>query len=228
MKIGSLEVEVVRKKIKNLYIRVYPPSGLVKVVCPQKLDDAAIREFVSAKTDWIERQRTKFQALPPKSPQLYVTGENCYFKGDRYLLNVIYHRAAPKVVIESEHLNLYVRYGSLDAQREEVLTSWYRRQLKTELPSLIAKWEKVIGVEVKDWGVKKMKTRWGTCNTCAQRIWLNLELIKKPQHCLEYVIVHELVHFLEPRHNERFWSYVTQFMPQWREYQRELNRSPLI
>ncbi|MEO1669178.1 MAG: SprT family zinc-dependent metalloprotease [Cyanobacteria bacterium J06631_2] len=227
MKIADLEVEVVRKNIKNLYIRVYPPNGLVRVVCPQKLDDETIRQFVSAKTSWINQKRNKLQAQPPKSPRRYVTGESCYFKGDRYLLNVIYHRAAPKVIVEPKRLNLYVRYGSIEEQRQQALTSWYRQQLKSELPSLIAKWESVIGVKINDWGVKKMKTRWGTCNTRAKRIWLNLELVKKPQHCLEYVIVHELVHLLERQHNERFWGYVSQFMPQWEEYQKELNRFPI-
>ncbi|MEM6611702.1 MAG: SprT family zinc-dependent metalloprotease [Cyanobacteria bacterium P01_C01_bin.72] len=226
MKIADLEVAVVRKNIKNLYIRIYPPNGLVKVVCPHKLDDDTIRQFVRAKISWINQQQTKFQAQPPQPRKQYITGESCYFKGDRYLLNVIYHQAAPKVILEAKHLNLYVRYGSIEEQRQQALTSWYRQQLKSELPSLIAKWEEVIGVKINDWGVKKMKTRWGTCNTRAKRIWLNLELVKKPQHCLEYVIVHELVHLLERQHNERFWGYVSQFMPQWQEYQRELNHFP--
>ena len=232
MKIGNLEVNVVRKNIKNLYIRVYPPDGEVRVVCPHKLDNAAIQQFISHKTNWINQKRAQFQAQPVQSPRQYITGENCYFKGDRFLLNVIYHQAPPKVVLEpappNAKLNLYVRYGSIDEQREQALTNWYRQQLKAELPGLIGKWEQIIGVKTNDWGVKKMKTRWGTCNTQAKRIWLNLELIKKPQSCLEYVIVHELVHLLERKHNDRFWNYVSMFMPQWQQYQAELNRFPLI
>ena len=228
MKVGSLEIELVRKNIKNLYIRVYPPNGSVRVVCPQKLDEATVKQFVSSKANWIEKKQAKFQAQPFISPQRYVTGENCYFKGDRFVLNVIYYHAAPKVAIDSTTINLYVRYGSIEEQREQILTNWYRQQLKAELHNLIAKWEKVIGVKTNDWGVKKMKTRWGTCNIQAKRIWLNLELVKKPQHCLEYVIVHELVHLLERKHNARFWNYISQFMPEWKQYQAELNCSFLI
>lgn len=227
IKIGSLSVDIVRKNIKNLYIKVHPPHGQVSVVCPRRLDDATIEQFISSKVDWINRKRAKYKTLPPKSILQYVTGESCYFKGDRYFLNVVYHQAAPKVVVEPGKLNLYVRHGSISEQREQVLIRWYRQQLKAELPDLIAKWEKIIGVRVNDWGVKKMKTRWGTCNTQAKRIWLNLELIKQPQYCLEYVIVHELVHLLERKHNRRFWGYVSMFMPQWQQYQAELNRFPL-
>lgn len=224
MKIDSLEVDLVRKNIKNLYLKVHPPDGLVRIICPQKLDDLSIEEFVRAKIDWIEQKQAKFKAQSSNSPRQYITGESCYFKGDRYLLNVIYHQAAPKVVIKQTKLNLYVRYGSIREQREQALTNWYRQQLKAELPGLIVKWERIIGVELNDWGVKKMKTRWGTCNTQAKRIWLNLELITKPQHCLEYVIVHELVHLLERQHSDRFWNYLTLFMPGWQQYQAELNR----
>ena len=227
MKVGNLEVDVVRKSIKNLYIKVYPPKGEVRVVCPKHLDNAAIAQFVSNKIDWIEQKQAKSKARPTPTKQKYISGASCYFKGDRYLLNVIYRQAKPKVILEQNRLNLYVRHGSITEQREQILTSWYRQQLKAELPGLIYKWEQIIGVKTSDWGVKKMKTRWGTCNTQAKRIWLNLELIKKPHYCLEYVVVHELVHLLERSHNERFWNYVSQYLPEWKRYQTELNRLPL-
>ena len=228
MKVGNLEIELIRKNIKNLYIKVYPPNGSVRVVCPYNLDEAIVKQFISSKTDWIKQKQVKFQAQSFVSPQRYVTGEKYYFKGDRYTLNVIYHSSKPKVALDSTTINLYVRYGSIEEQRERVLINWYRQQLKAELPQIIAKWEKVIGVKTNDWGVKKMKTRWGTCNTQAKRIWLNLELVKKPQQCLEYVVVHELVHLLEPKHNARFWNYMSKFMPNWQQYQLELDRSNLI
>ncbi|MEL6494973.1 MAG: SprT family zinc-dependent metalloprotease [Cyanobacteria bacterium J06623_7] len=228
MKVGSLEIELVRKNIKNLYIRVYPPDGRIRVVCPQKLEETQIRQFIAAKIRWIEQKQTKFRLQPPTSPRRYVTGESCYFKGDRFILEVIYHHAPPRVEIDASTINLYVRYGSIEEQRERVLTEWYRQQLKAELPSIIAKWEGVIGVKTNDWGVKKMKTRWGTCNTRAKRIWLNLELIKKPTHCLEYVVVHELVHLLERQHNARFWHYVSLFMPEWQQYRAELQQRTYI
>ncbi len=226
MEIEDLDIDVVRKDIKNLYIRVDPPDGKVRIICPQKLDDETIRQFISSKINWISKKQAKFQAQPHKLEQEYISGESIYFKGDRYLLNVIYYQAAPKVIIKQTQLNLYVRYGSIREQREQALTEWYRQRLKAELPSLIAKWEKIIGVSVNGWGVKKMKTRWGSCNISTRRIWLNLELIKKPERCLEYVIVHEIIHLLERQHNAHFWAYLTKFMPQWQLYQAELNHFP--
>lgn len=227
MKIGDLIIDVVRKDIKNLHLAVYPPDGRVRIASPLKLDDESIRLFAISKLGWIKKKQAIFQAQPRQSPREYVSGESHYFKGDRYLLNVIYHQGLAKVVIRNKtYLDLYVRHGSIKEQRELALINWYRQQLKAELPSLIAKWEKVIGVSVNDWGVKKMKTKWGTCNIEAKRIWLNLELIKKPQHCLEYVIVHELVHLLERKHGDRFKAYMNEFMPNWNSYKEELNYFP--
>ncbi|NJL52901.1 MAG: M48 family metallopeptidase [Hydrococcus sp. SU_1_0] len=225
--INHLTIDVVKKDIKNLRLGIYPPDGKVRITSPLKVDDETIKSFVIAKLRWITKNQAKFSEQPRKSPKEYVSGESHYFKGDRYLLNVIYHPTTPKVVISNPtHLDLYVRHGSIREQREQVLNNWYRQQLKAELPRLIAKWEQIIGVKTNDWGVKKMKTKWGTCNTQAKRIWLNLELIKKPPHCLEYVIVHELVHLLERNHGDRFKAYMTQFMPHWKSYQDELNTFP--
>lgn len=224
MKIGDLLIDVVRKDIKNLHLGVYPPNGRVRIASPLRVSDESIRLFAISKLGWIKKKQAKFQAQPRQSPREYVSGESHYFRGDRYLLNVIYHHSTPKVVIRNKtYIDLYVREGSTLEQRERVLTNWYRQQLKTELPNLIAKWQQIIGVSINDWGVKKMKTRWGTCNIQAKRIWLNLELIKKPQHCLEYVIVHELVHLLERNHSDRFKAYMNIFMPNWEFYKEELN-----
>lgn len=224
---SQLTIDVVKKDIKNLHLGVYPPDGRVRIASPLNVDDETIRLFAISKLRWIKKNQAKFQAQPRTSPREYVSGESHYYKGDRYLLNVIYHAAAPKVVVRNKtYLDLYVRYGSIQEQREQVLTSWYRQQLKAEIPRLIAKWEQVIGVSTNDWGVKKMKTKWGTCNIQAKRIWLNLELIKKPPHCLEYVVVHELVHLLERNHGDRFKAYMTKFMPNWSFYKDELNSLP--
>ena len=227
MKVGDLLIDVVKKDIKNLHLGVYPPDGRVRIASPLKVDDETIRLFAISKLKWIKKNQAKFQAQPRQSPREYVSGESHYYQGDRYLLNVIYHSSAPKVVVRNKtYLDLYVRHGSIQEQREQVLINWYRQQLKSKIPQLIAKWEQVIGVSINDWGVKKMKTRWGTCNIQAKRIWLNLELIKKPQHCLEYVIVHELVHLLERNHGDRFKAYMSRFMPNWNSYKQELNRLP--
>ncbi len=193
-----------------------------------KIDDEAVRLFAISKMAWIKKQKLKFEVQERQSERRFVSGESHYYKGKRYLLNVIYHNDAPKVEIcNKTYIDLYVRVGSTNEQREKVLTEWYRKRLKGQIPALIDKWQKIIGVEVKDWGIKKMKTKWGTCTIASNRIWLNLELSKKPEHCLEYIIVHEMIHLIERNHSDRFVAYMNKFMPQWHLYKEELNRSML-
>ena len=226
--VNDLVVDVVRKDIKNLHLGVYPPAGRVRVAAPLRVNDEAVRLFTISRLAWIQRQRAKFEDQERQSAREFVSGESHYFQGNRYLLNVIYGEGSPGVVIRNTRImELYVRPGSDVAARERVLVGWYRRRLKEEVAPLIAKWEAVIGVKVVEWGVRQMKTRWGTCNIEAGRVWLNLELVKKPVHCLEYIVVHELVHLLERRHNERFVGFMNGFMPMWRFYREELNRKPL-
>jgi predicted metal-dependent hydrolase len=221
-------VDVVRKDIKNLHLAVYPPDGRVRVAVPLLIDDEAVRLAVISKLAWIKRQRAKFQGQERQSAREYVYRESHYYWGNRYLLNVVYHDAPPQVVVRNKTtLDLFVRPDSDTAQRERVLLAWYRQQLKAAIPPLISKWEPIIGVDVADWGVKRMKTKWGSCTIEARRIWLNLELVKKPPRCLEYITVHEMVHLLERLHNERFVAYMDEFMPQWRLFRDELNQAPL-
>lgn len=226
--ISGLVVDIVRKDIKNLHLAVYPPSGRIRVAAPLRVDDEAVRLFTISKLGWIKRQQAKFVGQERQPAREFVSGESHYFQGNRYLLNVMYQDGPPRVLVRNKtRLDLVVRSGSDTAQRERVLLHWYRRQLKQVLPALLAHWEAVVGVQVAEWGIKQMKTKWGSCNIGARRIWLNLELIKKPVHCLEYVVVHELVHLLERRHNARFTAYMNRFMPQWQLYRDELNRAPL-
>jgi hypothetical protein len=226
--VNELVVDVVRKKIKNLHLGVYPPNGRVRVAAPLHIDDEAVRLAVISRWAWIKRQQARFAAQERQSAREYVSGETHYYQGRRYLLNVIYHDAFPLVVLRSStRLDLYVRTGSDALERERVLVYWYRRQIKQAIPPLVAKWEPVMGVEVAEWRVKHMKTRWGTCNIEKRRIWLNLELAKKSLRCLEYIVVHEMVHLLERKHNERFALLMDQFLPQWRLLRDELNEAPL-
>ncbi|MEI6706812.1 MAG: SprT family zinc-dependent metalloprotease [Methylococcales bacterium] len=223
--VGDLLINVVRKDIKNLHLGVYPPDGRLRVAVPLKTNDDAVRLMVISKMVWIKKQLAKFAGQQRQAQRHYVSGESYYLKGQRYLLNVIYHPAAPNVVIRhNTHIDLTVRSGSSEEKRQQVMTEWYRQQLKARIPALIDKWQLIIGVEVHDWGIKQMKTKWGTCNISARRIWLNLDLVQKPEHCLEYIIVHELVHLLERHHNDKFTAYMDQFMPQWRTYRDELNQ----
>jgi predicted metal-dependent hydrolase len=228
IRVGDLVVDVVRKDIKNLHLAVYPPDGRVRVAAPLLVDDEAVRLFTISKLAWVKRQQAKFQRQERQSPREFVSGESHYYRGRRYLLNVIYHGGPPRVTLRNNTtIDLVVRTGSDAAKREQVLLAWYRKQLKEQVPPLIAKWEAIIGVHVAEWGVKRMKTRWGTCNAEDRRIWLNLELAKTSAHCLEYIIVHEMVHFLERNHTDRFIAYMDRFLPQWRLIRDELNRGPL-
>jgi predicted metal-dependent hydrolase len=228
IEVGNIAVDVVRKDIKNLHLAVYPPNGRVRVAAPLRINDEAVRLLVINRMPWIKRQQKKFDGQERQTQREFVSGESHYFKGQRYLLNVIYHDAPPSVIVRNKtHIDLYARTGSNQAKREAVFTEWYREQLKAEIPALIAKWEKIIGIQVKTWGIKKMKTKWGTCNIAQKRIWLNLELAKKPTHSLEYIIAHEMTHLLERHHNERFRAYLDTFLPQWEYYREELNRSIL-
>ena len=226
--VNDLVVDVVRKNIKNLHLAVYPPNGRVRVAAPLLVDDEAVRLAVVSKLAWIRRQQIKFANQERQSKREYISGESHYFQGKRYLLNVVYQHGTPKVDVRNNtEIDLFVRPGSNLSQREHVMLLWYRKQLRRAALPLLAKWEVIIGVQASDWRIKQMKTKWGSCNIEATRIWLNLELIKKPSRCLEYIIVHELVHLLERRHNDRFMALMDRFMPSWRLLRDELNREPL-
>jgi predicted metal-dependent hydrolase len=225
VQIGDLHVEVIRKNIRSLRLTVYAPDGRVRVAVPARTSDAAVVEFVSTRLAWIRKHQEKFQTQVRPVELTYVSGETHYYQGQPYELQVHPTNGVPRVVREESQLVLHVREDSTPQQREKVLTAWYREQLKRQLPALIAQWQQVVGVQVNEWGVKQMRTRWGTCNIRAKRIWLNLDLIKRSAHCLEYVVVHELVHLHERLHNARFWGLMDQFMPGWQAHREELKQT---
>lgn len=226
--VSGLTVQVVRKAIKNLHLGVYPPHGRVRVAAPLAISDEAIRLAVVGKLGWIKRQRAKYEDQPRQSLRDMVSGESHYFLGRRYRLRVLECDGAAHIVLRNaSRLELHVRPFSSPGQRERVLHEWYREQLKQLIPPLIEKWQSVLGVQVADWGIKKMKTRWGTCNVDALRIWLNLELAKKPVQCLEYIVAHEMTHLLERHHNDRFTALMDKHVPHWRTSRQELNAAPL-
>ena len=224
-----MPVDVVRKNIKNLHISIHPPTGRVRVSAPMRFDDQAIRLAIISHLGWIRRKQRSFADQARQSKREMVTGESHYFGGQRFRLNVIEQQGSPGVRLANNHtLELSTRPGADQSKRREILDQWYRQHLRHEIPSLVERWEPTIGVKVAEWRIKRMKTRWGTCNMQARRIWLNLELAKKPPMCLEYVLVHEMVHLLERYHNDRFKAYMDQFMPQWRIYRDQLNQFPLM
>lgn len=222
-------MEIVRKDIKNLHLGVYPPSGRVRVAAPLRLGDEAIRLAVVSRLGWIRRQQRSFAEQERQSQREMVSGESHYFQGRRYRLAVVEHVGPAAVRFRNNAtLELRVRPGTDRKRREAVLNRWYRQWLREQIPILIAKWERKIGVSAAEWGIKRMKTRWGTCNPDARRIWLNLELAKKPPSCLEYILVHEMVHLLERNHSERFRELMNRLLPQWRTHRQQLNRAPLV
>jgi predicted metal-dependent hydrolase len=226
--VSGIQVQVVRKAIKNLHLGVYPPHGRVRVAAPLAVSDQSVRLAVIGKLGWIKRKQARFEAQPRQSRREMVSGESHYVWGRRYRMNVVECGERPSVCLRNNNkLDLYVRPATALENREAVLHRWYRHLLRDEIPKLIAKWQPLVQANVADWGIKKMKTRWGTCNKTARRIWLNLELAKKSPSCLEYVLVHEMVHVLERHHNDRFREYMDRFMPHWRLYRDELNRAPL-
>ena len=227
IRVGDEEVDVQRKRIKHLYLGVNRSDGKITVSAPLRVSDAALAAFVLSKQNWISRQRARLRALQSRSahaePQ-YVAGESHWFRGASLQLNVIDDVSSPRIVVrDNRYLDLFIHPHASRDQRYKRVTEWYRQELNRLVPPLIAKWQPVMNVNVKEWRIKQMKTRWGSCNISAQRIWLNLELVKKPAVCLEYVVVHEMVHLLESSHNARFKAYMDRFMPRWREHKHLLN-----
>ena len=226
--INDLSIDVVRKNIKNMHLSVYPPLGRVRIAAPLNIDDEAVRLFAISKLSWIKKNKRKFENQDRQSPRKFAERESHYFQGKRYLLRVIEHNAPSKVQLKTKtYIDLFVRPETSIEQRQIILNEWYRKELKKQIPLIIKKWEKIIKVVVNDWGVKQMKTKWGTCNIEEKRIWINLELAKKPSQCLEYIVVHEMIHLLERHHNDRFLYYMDKYMPQWKLYKEELNRMPV-
>jgi len=226
--VSGIAVDVVRKDIKNLHLGVYPPHGRVRVAAPLVVNDEAVRLAVIDKLGWIKRQKARFDQQPRQSRREMVNGESHYFLGQRYRLRVHEQDGPTRVALRGvTSLDLFVRRGSSPDQREAVLLRWHRERLKALIPPLLEKWQPTLGVQVADWGVKKMKTKWGSCNAAARRVWFNLELAKKPVLCLEYIVVHELVHLLERNHTERFTALMDSHSPRWRKQRDMLNKTPL-
>ncbi|MBS0016853.1 MAG: M48 family metallopeptidase [Arthrospira sp. SH-MAG29] len=226
--IAEIPVQVIQKSIKNLHILVYPPDGRVRVAAPDQMTEDNIRLAIISRLSWIKKQQAKFAAQPRQSKREMVSGESHYIFGKRYRLEVIERRGKHEVkILNSSRVQLFVNPGTSRDNRAQVLAEWYRQQLRYIIPQLLNKWQPIIGENVTYWGIKKMRTKWGSCNITNRRIWLNLELAKKPIECLEYVVVHELVHLLEHYHNDRFKAYMDEYLPQWRQRRELLNREPL-
>ncbi len=226
--VSKVKIDVIRKDIKNIHLAVYPPYGRVRIAVPLKVNDDTIRLFAISKLGWIKRNQEKFQNQKRISQREYKQRESHYFQGKRYLLKVIESDTSPNIVLKhKKFIELYIKPNTSTNKRHELMTEWYRIQLKKIIPDIIHKWETILKVKINDWQVKQMKTKWGSCNIERKRIWVNLELAKKPEQCLEYIIVHEMIHLLERHHNDKFLYYMDKYLPNWRQLKKELNKLPV-
>lgn len=225
--VSGIEVDVVYKDIKNLHIGVYPPIGRVRVAAPLRLDEDAVRLALVQRLPWIKQQRDRLQAADRQSLRDMVTGESHYVWGTRYRLKVIERPGRAHCELDGDRLLLYVAPSTVTERRRELLDRWYREQLRRVIPEIIAKWEPTLDVTVPRWTIRRMKTKWGSCNRETGHIWFNMELAKKHPESLEYIAVHEMTHLLERGHGERFTKLMDSFIPDWRSRRDQLNDAPL-
>lgn len=225
--LGDIDVDVILKDIKNVHLSVHPPNGRVRIAAPSRMKLDNIRLYAISKLAWIKTQQRQLRAQPRETPREYLERESHYVWGKRYLLKVVEHDSPPSIELRSRSLIIRVRPGTDVAKREQLLDQWYRQQVKLEAQSLIEKWQPILGVRVANCFVQRMKTRWGSCNTFSKTIRINSELGKKDAECLEYIVVHEMVHLIERSHNDRFRSLMDRYYPKWSHVRAQLNQAPL-
>jgi len=227
IELGDISISVTRKDIKNVHLSVHPPEGRVTLVAPTSTRLEVARAYAISRLGWIREQQRKLEGQAREAPRQFVERESHYVWGRRYLMVINHLDTKPSVVLDHKRITLTVRPGSDAHKRADVIHEWQKRQLHAVVPVLIQKWERKLKVKVAGYYLQRMKTKWGSCNHQAGNIRLNTELVKKPKDLLEYVIVHEMVHLLEPTHNERFISILGEHFPTWREARAELNELPL-
>jgi predicted metal-dependent hydrolase len=225
--IRGINIDVVYKNIKNLHIGVYPPLGRVRVAAPDRLDEEQVRLAVIQRLPWIKQQRQRLQDAQRQSQREMVTGESHYVWGSRCRLKVVERPGRAHVELDGDRLLMYLPESTDTETRTELLQDWHRKQLRLAAPVLVAQWEPIVGREVPRWSIRRMKTKWGSCNRETGHIWFNLELAKKHPLSLEYIVVHEMTHLLEHNHGERFTKLMDGFMPDWRVRRDQLNAAPL-
>ena len=224
---GALSISVTRKAVKNVHLSVHPPDGRVTLVAPKTTRLEVARAYAISKLGWIRQQQEKLRTQARETPRRFIERESHYLWGRRHLLTIQHREAKPTVALDHKRITLTVRPGADAAKRAEVIHEWHKSLLHAVVPALIQKWEPRLKVKVSGYFLQRMKTKWGSCNHRAGHIRLNTQLVKKPKDLLEYVIVHELVHLIEPVHSDRFIAILQQHYPSWREARAELNDLPL-
>ena len=227
IEISGIKVEILKKKIKNMHLYVKPPEGHVEVSAPLHMSDESIALFLRTKLGWIRKQQERFNAQERQSAREYVSGETLYLWGEAYYLNVRYSGKGNSLIIAGDEATLTVRENSTAEQRSRWVNEWYRVQLEEKIQKYLPKWETITGLSSTSWQTKYMTTRWGTCNTSTGKVWFNLQLAKKPIECLEYVILHELIHLRVKNHGQDFVDLMDRYMPYWRDIRKKLNDSKL-
>lgn len=227
LNLGEIAVDVMFKDIKNVHLSVYPPSGRVRISAPARMSLDTIRIFAISKLGWIKQQQRKLREQERETPREYLNLESHYLWGKRYLLRVIEGDQPPSIEVQHNRLLLRVHPKTTEKKKQEIVGQWYRNQLKAAVPAVVARWSPVLGITIAGLHVQQMKTKWGSCNHRVGTIRLNTELAKKPKECLEYIVVHEMAHLLEPTHNARFIALMDQFMPNWRLRRDHLNQLPV-
>ncbi len=227
IQLGEIAIAVTRKDIKHVHLSVHPPSGRVTLVAPEATRPEVARAYAVSKLGWIRSQQAKLRGQAREPARQFVERESHYLWGRRYLLTVREEEARPSVRLSHRTITLTVRTGTSTVKREVVMHEWHKSLLHDAVPGLIRKWERKLGVEVAGYFLQRMKTKWGSCNHRARHIRLNTELVKKPKDLLEYVVVHEMLHLIEPTHSERFLALIGKHYPAWREAKAELNELPL-
>jgi predicted metal-dependent hydrolase len=227
IQLGEIAIAVRRKDIKHVHLSVHPPSGRVTLVAPNGTRLEVARAYAASKLGWIRDQQAKLRGQARETARQFVERESHYLWGRRYLLSVREDEAKPSVRLTHRSITLTVRPGSSSAKRAAVMHDWHKFLLHEIVPPLIAEWEPRLGVRVAGYFLQRMKTKWGGCNHLARSIRLNTELVKKPKDLLTYVVVHEMLHLIEPTHSERFLTMLSKHYPAWREARAELNELPL-
>lgn len=227
IELGEISVDVSHKDIKNIHLSVNPPYGHVRISAPKRMALDSIRIFAISKLDWIKKERRKMQEQERETPREYLERESHYLWGKRYLMTIVEEDKVPEVRLGHKEIVLQVRPGATEEKKRAVVDEWYRARLREKVIPLIAKWEPRLAVKVNKLFIQRMKTRWGSCNPQKGYVRLNTHIAKKPEQCLEYLLLHEMLHIIEPTHNERFKTLLERFMPHWEHYRRILNQLPV-
>ena len=227
IQLGDIRVDVIRRDIKNVHLSVHPPTGRVRVAAPRRMTLNTVRVFTIAKLPWIKRQQKKLREQERESPREFIDRESHFVWGRRYLLKLVEADRAPSVELSHSKMVLSVRPDTGKLRREQIVEEWLRTQMHEAVPPLVKKWQRIMGVQVKNTFIQRMKTKWGSCNHRAGSIRLNTDLARKPRECLEYIVVHEMAHLIEPTHNDRFVALMNRLMPKWRSRRDLLNSLPV-